>query len=67
MELHTPHSTEKSAPLSVDWISRHSRYNSASNSKTNRRLSDDKLEKRDKDPVFAPQPGQPLKKAGLFQ
>ena len=31
MELHTPHSTEKSAPLSVDWISRHSSFDNGSN------------------------------------
>ncbi len=30
MELHTPHSTEKSAPLSVDWISRHSSFDNGS-------------------------------------
>ena len=30
MELHTPHSTEKSAPLSVGWLSRHSSFDNGS-------------------------------------
>lgn len=30
MELHTPHSTEKSAPLSIGWLSRHSSFDNGS-------------------------------------
>ena len=43
MELHTPHSTEKSAPLSVGWLSRHSSFDNGSSEPIKKSIQNDPI------------------------